>query len=160
MIARWISSVVHIIRDEMVAEGFADDYEGINRGNCDEFADRLVRRIEEESSEGDTPQIDALEINDFFLGAAEFGGPLDREKLGRMLPEMVPPGGMTWDALDRIVFDADMGWGLHVFTVCEGRVYDSEVPDGVESFFDLPFYVRYLDRLSVGNSPVPVTPAL
>jgi len=70
---------------------------------------------------------------------------------------MMPPGGMTWDELDQFVSDAEMGWGLHVFTVCDGMVYDSEAPDGVASFFELPFYVRYLDRRAARKNEVVLT---
>lgn len=150
----WIGNVAREVRDELVAEGYGEDYADINRGNCDMFADRFVTRVMEQSAEGDQPDIMEAEIVSYFVSDADGnvgdnGGPLDRELLAKVLPDMTPPNGMTWDELDDLISREQMGWGLHVFAVCDGRVYDSEAPDGVTGIFDLPFYERYLGRLEL-----------
>jgi hypothetical protein len=145
----WIAAVARAVRDEMVAEGYGETYQDINNGNCDEFADRFVSAVLEQSAEGDQPDIVEVEITSYFrpIAEGEFvenGSPLNRELLATVLPNMTPPEGMSWDELDEFIYENQVGWGLHVFAVCDGLVYDSEAPDGVPGIFDLPFYERYL----------------
>jgi len=155
----WIGAVARAVRDEMVAEGYGETYQDINNGNCDVFADRFVSRVMEQSAEGDQPDMMEAEITSYFrpVNEGEFvenGGPLNRELLATVLPNMTPPNGMTWDELDELIFETQMGWGLHVFAVCDGLVYDSEAPDGVSGVFDLPFYERYLAGYHAKTAPV------
>jgi hypothetical protein len=152
----WISRVICDIREQYVSRGFADDFEDINRGNCENFAVSVIDEIREQSAEGDVPEIEFYEICSFFEGqgddeCVEEYGPLDRTALSIMLPDMSPPGGRTWEQLDRIVGETEIGWGLHTFMICEGRVYDSEAPEGVPGIFDLPFYERYLAKRGYGS---------
>lgn len=137
-----VKELVCRVRDEMIAEGYASDPRDINSGNCDAFADRLVRLISEHFSGGSTHSGER-EICDYFKDREGSGLPLVREKLLLELPNMVPPADMTWDQLDLFIERAGMGWGLHVFVVHNGKAYDSETPEGVHSFFDLPLFQRF-----------------
>ena len=95
---------------------------------------------------------EALEIVNFFQidpdtgFAFDSGGPMDRAVAQAVLPEMMPPDGMTWDEFDIFLRDADVSMGLHVFVIHEGMVYDSELPEGGRSIFDLPFFQRFMER--------------
>lgn len=146
----WISRVVIDLREQWVASGRAESFEEINSGQCDDFAEALVEAVLEQSAEGDVPEIESIELPNFFQidpntgFAFDEGGPLDREKLLSALPNMKPPQGMSWDDLDRFIWDAGISWGYHVFAICEGLVLDSEAPYGVDSIFELPFYQRFM----------------
>jgi hypothetical protein len=148
----WISRVILDLREQWVASGQAESFQTINAGQCEDFADAVVEAVCEQSAEGDVPEIESIELPNFYQVnpetgfAFDEGGPLDRVKLLEVLPNMKPPEGMSWEDLDRFIWDASIGWGYHVFVVCEGRVLDSEAPDGVESIFDLPFYQRFLEK--------------
>ncbi|MBC8737188.1 hypothetical protein F6X40_10245 [Paraburkholderia sp. UCT31] len=48
------------------------------------------------------------------------------------------PAGIDWVGLHQIRF------GEHTWVACGKRHYDAECPDGVESFFDLPHFRRYI----------------
>lgn len=156
----WIGAVARMVRAELVAEGYGQDFAEINNGNCDMFADRLVTLVREQSAEGDTPDIMEAEIVSYYGPDAagethDNGGPFDRKLLLAALPGMTPPRGMSWDDLDELLATEGLGWGMHVFVVCDGLVYDSEAPDGVPGIFDLPFYERYLDKLEAKRSASP-----
>lgn len=57
--------------------------------------------------------------------------------------------GITVPESERSLYDAVAQSGAaHVWIVHEGRHYDCEHPDGVESFFDLKFFQRYLESVS------------
>jgi hypothetical protein len=148
----WISRVVLDLREQWVVSGRAESFEEINSGQCEDFAEALVEAVLEQSAEGDTPEIETIELPNFFRidpktgFALDEGGPLDRAKLSAALPNMKPPQGMSWDDLDRFIWDASICWGYHVFAICEGRVFDSEAPHGVDGIFDLPFYQRFIAR--------------
>ena len=146
MAASVIKDVVCLVRDEMITEGYGDSFRSINQGNCDTFAYRVAKKMRE-LIVTDSTRIAEQEICDFFVERDVDGGPLNRQQLSEVLPEMIPPDGMSWDELNRLIDQTGMGWGLHVFVVYEGRAYDSETPEGVTSFFDLPFFQRYLARL-------------
>jgi len=138
-----VEELVCSVRDQMIAEGYATDAQGINRGNCDIFADRLAHEIKTHSP-GDLTNFGEREICDYFEDREESGSPLVRDKLLRELPDMTPPAGMSWVQLDHVIERSGMGWGIHVFVVHNGKAYDSETPDGVTSFLDLPSYQRTL----------------
>jgi len=142
-----VSDVIRGERQRMVDEGEAGCFVSINSGLCGDFADQVVALLAQA-----TPPIeaDALEIINFFQVdpetgfAYDSGGPMDREVVRNILPAMLPPDGMTWDELDAYLSDSDISMGMHVFVVCDGKVYDSELPDGGDSIFDLPLFQRYL----------------
>lgn len=136
-----LSTQVCRLRDEMIAEGYAESYQDINAGNCDEFADRLVRTLQ---SSSEHVKADTREICDYYDHWEDTGGPLVRAKLDVDLPNMLPPEGMDWKDLDAFIERSSLGWGFHVFVVVNGKAYDSETPEGVDSFFELPVFKRLL----------------
>jgi hypothetical protein len=66
----------------------------------------------------------------------------DRSLLAMHWPAVMPPGDLTWDDMDALSEDAGFNAGTHEWMVLEGRHYDAECPEGVDSFFDLPFFRR------------------
>lgn len=147
-----ITTIILAERQRMIDDGEVDDFVEINSGQCEDFALKVVAIFNDQASTRGTPEIGSFEINNFFQinpqtgFAFEDGGSLDRELLARYVPHMNPPPNMTWDDLDAFIAETGIGWGLHVFIVCGGLVYDSEAPEGVESIFDLPLFQRFLER--------------
>ena len=156
-----IAAVIEIIRGEMVRDGEADSFEDINNGHCEEFAERVVDMVVSQAADGKAPDIEPFEMPNFFQVdpstgfAYDNGGPLDRDLLLRVLPSMLPPGGISWDEFDSLLSSTGIGWGTHVFMVCDGRVYDSEAPHGVDSMFELPFFERFMATWKANNASEP-----
>lgn len=64
------------------------------------------------------------------------------QRFAETIQEHVPDA----DLIDNIEFASrTQGIGSHVFLRCDGRFYDSEAPDGVTDFRDLPFFERNFD---------------
>ena len=49
-----------------------------------------------------------------------------------------PPVGWSWNQLNAV------GFGRHAWVAVDGRHYDAECPEGVDSFFELPLFRRYM----------------
>lgn len=57
-------------------------------------------------------------------------------------PTVQPTHDLTWDELDCLSAAAEFNGGTHEWMHLDGRFYDAEAPDGVENFFELPFFDR------------------
>lgn len=84
----------------MIAEGFAVSFQEINRGNCDEFASRLINALR---AAGNGVLAFEREINFYYYDLEASGGPLVPALLVKDLPDMVPPIGMDWNDLNAFI---------------------------------------------------------
>lgn len=146
---RDLSSLIRHVRDGMVSEGLAADAEAINAGLCGDFASEVVALFPEWTGQPREALTDLdvacfIEVDPDTGFSYDNGGPFDREMLAAHWPGVVPPDGMDWDDLDRLSADAGFDACTHVFLYSDGRFYDAEAPEGVASFFDLPFFQRVI----------------
>lgn len=157
---RDLPSLVRHIRDGMIEDGLAASAEAINAGLCGDLATDVFFRFEEWTGLP-RDRITDLDVTCFIQVdpetgfSYEDGGPFDRALLAEHWPGVVPPEGMDWDSLDRLSEDAGFSAGTHVFLYSDGLFYDAEAPDGVASFFDLPFFGRVIEswKAEQGHSP-------
>jgi hypothetical protein len=128
-----ISDAIRALRAEYIKDGLAPSYYEINNGQCVDFAEEIVKRLN--SDLGASKEL-------FTVEGANFYRCQDMEAWdGRLLRSywrIGPPPGFTWPRLNKLNF------GTHIWVVCEKRHYDSECPEGVDSFFDLPVFRRTL----------------
>lgn len=113
-----------LVKEFMLEGGYSDAAE-INTGGCESFAQALMRRTEI----GDMYGVENFQHPD---------GTFDWTLLARW--GITPPIGFTPSEVDA------KRLGGHLWVEQGGRHYDSECPDGVSSFFDLPFFKRQLER--------------
>lgn len=121
------------LRQSYIDRGLAESFYAINDGLCDEFAEDLRQLAPAE--------IEVLAGEMFMTGID--GDPCENdvwdwdvlEAWGIPLPE-----GFTKETLNAISF------GGHEWVYRGGRHYDAECPSGVDSFFALPLYKRYLEQ--------------
>lgn len=134
------------LRDQYIDEG-ADDARDINRGQCEDFAEDLREKFADKGfatardisiDEYMQPMLDGDDNN--------YGYPFDRELLEASFPGFKPPKELSMDDLDHVSSYASFSPGTHVWVVHEGRHYDAEAPEGVESPFELPFFQRIINR--------------
>ena len=77
----------------------------------------------------------------------------DQDLIKEHWPLVVPPEGMTWDDLSKMALTCGFSAGTHEWIHLNGRHYDSETPNGVDNFFDLPFFKRVIDSYHCEISP-------
>ena len=157
-------AILHV-RERMLDEGLAESLEAINNGLCGDLADDVVALLVERKSLSWTTfrDVSSMSVAEFIQVdpdtgfSHDSGGPFDRSLLARHWPGVRPPEGLDWDDLDALSADAGFCAGTHVFLCHEGLFYDAEAPDGVPSFFDLPFFKRvaasWLEERATGNKP-------
>lgn len=148
-----VKDLVANITARMIEDGYGQTAKDINGGNCDIFADLLAKSIAI-SHVVVSENFGVREISSYFEDYEDSGMPLQRAEVLRDLPDMIPPSGLSWDQLDVFIEHANLGWGLHVFVVFDGKAYDSETPDGVFSFFDLPVFQRLLSVYEAKHGPL------
>lgn len=142
------------IRDELLASGEYASHAEINSGYCTDFADDVFERL----GKGAHEYLGQLGIDNFMLPPEEDDGfndgyPLDRELLTEHWPSVVPTQGMTWDDLDVLSSDAGFSTGTHVWIELNERFYDAEAPEGVDNFFELPFFQRVISSWIEEEAP-------
>lgn len=141
-----ISESIRQVRDEFVKDGLATSYYQINCGLCEELAVEAMSRVTQGKenlwdAQPENFMDDDNECFDFDLLASHWG--------------IEPPEGVT-----QAMLNEDIRFGNHVF-VADANLklfYDSECPDGVSSFFDLPLYrrsiVKHLRSIGVAAEDV------
>ncbi|AXH60263.1 hypothetical protein [Pseudomonas amygdali] len=127
-----ISDSIRQVRDEYVQQGLVKSYYEINNGLCEDLAMEAMARV--------TIDKEALfdaQLENFMDDENQF---FDFELL-RDHWDFELPKGVTQDMLNN-----DIRFGNHVFVADykAKRFYDSECPDGVASFLDLPLFRRYI----------------
>lgn len=116
-----------------VSEGQVPDFQTINCGLCPAFAEEV------ESEYGGTVEILS---NDMFMLKVDDGwngdghDTWDADILNHY--HSLPTHGLEAVDLEHFILD------YHVWLYADGRHYDAECPEGVENFFDLPFFERCL----------------
>jgi hypothetical protein len=141
------------VRDELLSSGQYATAAAINSGYCTDFADDVFERFGRDAHDC----LDQLGIDNFMKPAADDvfnnGYPMDRELLLAYWPEVVPTQGMSWEDLDRLSADADFGAGTHVWIHLGKKFYDAEAPEGVDNFFELPFFQRVISSWIEAEAP-------
>lgn len=145
-----LPSLIREVRERMLQEGLVKTLPEINSGLCEDFALDVASLFSErtglpQDTLTDFEVVNFIKIDPVTGFAYDAGGPFDRELLAEHWPGVRPPDGLDWDDLDRLSADAGFSAGTHVFMFAEGRFYDAEAPEGVESFFDLPFFMRVVE---------------
>lgn len=118
-----------IIREHRVgflANYGIDSYYKVNCGLCEEFAYEVLERFEHQ-------HLAQVVYTEHFLD--EDDNEIDWARLA-----IGAPDGLTIEEM------ADVRLGGHCFLEMEGRWYDAECPDGVDSFLDLPIFRRPVVR--------------
>lgn len=139
-----ISEAIIRLREQYVSEGQAPDFLAINHGLCGDFADEIVELLPE--VEG----LEAIGITGFVETdpetdcAYDSGGPFDLELIGAHWPNITPPEGLTWEDMNQLSEDAGFSCGTHVFLTFNGKFYDAEAEQGVDTPFELPFFQRVI----------------
>jgi hypothetical protein len=147
------------VRAELLDSGEYATFAEINSGYCSDFADDVFARLG-----GDAHQhLGQLGIDNFMLPPEEDDGfndgyPLDRDLLIEHWPSVVPTQGLDWDQLDRLSADAGFSTGTHVWIELDDRFYDAEAPEGVDNFFELPFFQRVISSWIVEEQVLVASP--
>lgn len=126
-----ISDAIRRLRDNFVETGRAKDFATINNGLCEDFA--LATQS----------QLGLANLYPVWTEAFYKDPPNDEDYDVERLENfwgIKPPEGWDWEKLNRVPFAS------HCWITFEKRHYDAECPDGVESFFDLPFFRCYLEH--------------
>jgi hypothetical protein len=97
----------------------------INNGNCEDFSKDIWAHW---------PGVTLHGVEDFQLN-----GLFDWDLLSNSYWKITVPAGRTIQSLN----DANLGG--HLWIACQSKHYDAECPEGVDSFFDLPFFKRQLE---------------
>lgn len=123
-----ITAIILETRDEFVERGYATSYQDINRGSCIYFSEIVQDKL--------SGMCDFLN-SDCFLDDGWNGDGEDRWEEEFLLSyNSMPPNDLTVYDLNNMIF------GYHQWIYYKGKHYDAEAPNGVDNFFDLPFYKR------------------
>lgn len=127
-----LTDLIHELAIIYIADGLAKNREEINRGLCEEFAAEI---------QDIKPEVDILAVEELMIG--HDGDPSGSEvfdwgSLSRHW-RISPPEGLTQEDIDAMTI------GGHFWITHQGRHYDAECPDGVASFFDLPYFRRQIE---------------
>lgn len=108
----------------------------INNGLCEEFANEIVKSI-------GSDRICVVELYNFMIGEDGdiYGNDIfDVDMMEKYWADTVPTKDLTWEEISKIPF------GYHVWISYDGRHYDAECPEGVDNFFELPLFKKYIDK--------------
>lgn len=111
--------------------------EEINDGNCEEFAVEVIRKMG-----GENPDLHEIWVENFLVDGGDYriNGKEPAFDWPLLEAHWKTPKPENHEVFDRV------GGCNHCFILHQGRFYDSETPDGVDSFFELPFYQRQIKR--------------
>jgi hypothetical protein len=113
----------------------ATSYWAINNGSCKEFALDVL-----DTMGGETHDTYIVWNGSLMIGASAnrpWEGAWDTEFIS-VKWGIAPPHGLSWSELNQIPF------GNHVWVVHRDRHYDAECPEGVDDFFLLPLFRKYI----------------
>lgn len=108
----------------------------INNGWCIDFASDVVRYLG-----GETDKLYIVCSYNFMIG--EDGVPeendiWDADMLKNYWKKVNPTNNLTWKDINCIDF------GYHEWIYFDGKHYDAECPEGVDNFFYLPLFQKYI----------------
>jgi len=107
----------------------------INNGLCEDFALEVIKQARTAGLSGDFTDLCNEDLMCGLNGEVDESDVWDWPMLAEHW-KASPPAGLTADDMNALHF------GSHVWVAHEGRHYDAECPDGVESPFDLPIFRR------------------
>jgi len=116
---------IRVWREHYLRDFDLSNYEEINQGLCEAFAHHILK----------------LNPDANMYGFEEFEKP-DGQYDWELMAEFgsKPPEGFT----EQQVWDINPGG--HLWIILNNRHYDAECPDGVDNFFELPFFQRQLKK--------------
>jgi hypothetical protein len=130
-----LSCAIRKVREDYVFAGKAKSFFQINNGLCEDFAADVIILMG-----GYTEGFQELCNENFMVG--EDGDPCENDMWDWPLLEkywaIQSPAGLKAVDMENIDF------GGHTWITHGHRHYDAECPEGVESFFDLPLFRRYI----------------
>lgn len=138
-----VQTTIEKLRDEYISSGEAESEYQINNGLCVNFASDIILRLKSE-----IPSLQDICGENFMRGEdgdESENDVWDQALLSEHWPKISPTNGLTWADMDQI------GFGFHVWVSCEGRHYDAECPEGVDNFFNLPLFRRYIEGYVKGE---------
>lgn len=127
-----IATAITLARSEYIVNGESPSYFKINDGLCDCFAADVAK-----SFGGETDQFYAVGNGNFSKDGDDFSGDWDWALL-KTHWGIKPPSGLTKKQV------SDIQFGAHIWLTDGGFHYDAECPAGVEDFFELPIFQRYI----------------
>lgn len=110
-----------------IVELYGKSPKDINNGLCENFAQDVCKQWS---------GVDLHGVEDF-----QCDGEFDWDLLGNSYWNIQSPKGFTTTAIN------NAGLSGHVWIVFDKKHYDAECPDGVDSFFDLPYFQRQLHNV-------------
>ncbi len=142
--------LVDAIRAELarwLADAPGTDASAINRGEgaygcCSDFVSTVYERL---GGVREAYHLGLSEIGvDQFMTHDEDDEPVafDETLLTKHWPSVQPPANMTWPDASAMARACDFSAGTHEWITLGQRHYDAECPEGVDNFWDLPFFQR------------------
>jgi len=132
-----IAAAVRTVTARYIAEGQASNVLEINCGLCEDFAQDVLKELGVEEGE-----------RCFIVGYDNLDL-LDRRWMAKHWPGSKLPAGLTFKDLDRFGMDET----THVWLTVDGRHYDADCPDGVDSVFELLNFRRNLVCAALEEDP-------
>ncbi|WPS85670.1 hypothetical protein SMD22_01035 (plasmid) [Brevibacillus halotolerans] len=124
-----VTSIVEKIRTAFLFEHSLDNFQEINCGWCDLFAQEVLFELKGLGfNEMDSHEILMLENEE------EDAGIIDEKAVKERYSIEIPP----------TLINVQIGY--HVWLTDDKKHYDAECPEGVSNMFDLPFFQRYQGR--------------
>lgn len=124
--ARSITEIIKNSRVDFIKERELDDYQMINSGWCDRFAEEVLSQ---------------LQGNDFYeMESYELLQINEEEDYGLLERELV----LEYFGMEIPLELVNKSIGYHVWLTNGTTHFDAECPEGVNCFYDLPFFQRYM----------------
>lgn len=128
-----IKTLIEYIGKQYLVRHSLTDLADINKGLCENFAQDFIKNFRMTGPRG---RVDMMGVEDFQLPNDKF----DWALLTNPSWNIQPPIGFNQVATDK------MQLGGHLWLVISRQHFDAECPEGVDSFFDLPFFKRQIAR--------------
>ena len=139
-----IAEAIISLRNDYIMKGEAPDVMTINHGLCACFADDIADHLPEIEGLQAVDIAGFIEVDPETGCSYDSGGPFDLELIGANWPNITPPEGLTWEDMNQLSEDAGFSCGTHVFLTFNGKFYDAEAEQGVDTPFELPFFQRVI----------------
>lgn len=121
--------ITHLVRQYQQDSPLINEPIDINRGDCENFGFEVVEHW---------PSAYTVGVEEFQLDDKFDWGLLSNDHW-----KITVPANFTVEQID------SKRLGGHVWIVDGNKHYDAECPDGVDSFFDLPYFQRQLNYLTL-----------
>lgn len=148
-----LKDAIGIVRDRLLAEG-VPDVQSINSGRCGCVVSDVFEELGGVAQAYDLG-LGELGITNLMHIVDDEPEGFDRVMLKEHWPAIVPPEGLDWDDLDTLAIDAQFSDGTHEWITFEARHFDAEAPGGVDSPFQLPFFLRVIEAWQAERTAMP-----